>query len=348
VQNQKKAALKAILNDLVVMEEGEIVGYKLYNNQDLINQTKSLRQRVDFDFAQGSPKAIFKPTISAIEEAAIDAAQMAESSAAADSIIDSKLAYREWTTKYNNDKINPYRNRTNRDYSKLYSRNTDVDNFNRMKDLISHDPLGKEILSSTKRQIVDQKLNKVLENPRNIHRLDLDNTYLELDSVLSPSELAGVKGEVEATAKRFPSQMRIIKHPKVESPDLKAVQKYTGKSPEDIIKKMGTRSGIREIREKMSGTPANRKIFDRLSSEKVREMFSKGEVSPKLTGNDVYKTLNKTENFNLISELTSEKEALELHKMAKKLDSKKFTNENVKKLSSSYLKFKLVRAVISL
>ena len=129
VENQLLAAIDDILGETAVIENGIITGYIPINSQRLIRQVQSLRRSVDFDFAHGQPKNIFRPVIREIQDSVIREAQTAGLPEAADALIDANEAYREWTTTFNNDYINQYRDISNRSYTKLYDKILKSDAF---------------------------------------------------------------------------------------------------------------------------------------------------------------------------------------------------------------------------
>ena len=76
-----QARLKSLKDVLKMIAEvgpdGKITGFKMVNNQKLLEQAKQLRQKIDYDFAQGSPNNVFLPDIQRLQKAATNAAQQA-------------------------------------------------------------------------------------------------------------------------------------------------------------------------------------------------------------------------------------------------------------------------------
>lgn len=352
VQNQLLRSSEDILNSLIARsEDGTITGYRRISNQTLIDQVQSLRQKVDFDFAHGNPKNIFRPLINDIQESVVRVAQQTGNAEAANALLDANQAYREWTTTYNNDYVNPYRDLSNRDYSKLYKRNTNTDNFNVVRDIIEDTPRGQEIIGATQRDIADKAMKKYTDNPRNIDRTEFNKDLRELESTLNPNQIEGIRDEFSNAQRRFPRDVRQIKAPESISKELKAMEVFTGKDPESILSEMNTRSGIRRIEERMT-TPKEKKVFEKVKQQKIRDIFREGKVKADYSGEDIQRVLNKTKNYELIEELTSPEIAKDLLESAEKMANKKFTKENLvkfgKESSNRLIKYKVLKLLLAI
>jgi hypothetical protein len=361
VQRNLINALEDIIDELAVVEDGQIIGYKEVNNQTLIDQIQSLRQTVDFDFEHGSPKGIFKPTISDIQESVYNAAEKG-SGEAAQALRDANTAYREWTTKYNNDYINPYRDRSNLDYEKLLDKNLQPDHFNVINDLVGDTRQGNEILGATKREIVDKKLKKFVEKPDLVRTRDFRRAMTDLESVLSPEQLSSVRSEMES---QVPQRTRVeakVKEKvtpekykprnveaevKAATKEIKAAAKYSDKTPAEVRKLSNTPEGIAQLKTDLSKTKGGKDLFDKLAEQKINSIISQGKIKVKYTGNDLVKVLNNEKNYSLIEALTTPEEAKVALDAAQKLADKKFTWENLKGVAKGITKFKLLHWIIS-
>jgi len=337
VQNNLKNALEDIIEELAVVENGQIVGYKEINNQTLIDQIQSLRQTVDFDFEHGSPKGIFKPTISDIQDSVYTAAK----GKAAESLAEANSAYREWTTNYNNDYINPYRDRSNKNYEGLLNKNLDPDHFNVVNDLVGETKAGNDILKSTQREIVEKKLRKFVEKPDLVRSRDFRKAMTELESVLSPDQVKAVRAEME-------SQVSAKFRRKVSVPEKieKAAAKYSNKTPAVIRERLTTPEGIAELKTDLSKTKNGKAIFDDLGKRKIKSILSEGKIKADFNGKDLYKVLNNEKNYSLIEALTSPEEAEAALNAAEALSKKKFTAENLNALSKKLMKYKLIHFLV--
>jgi len=348
VQEQLKNTIKKIIS--FGAEKGpndQITGYKPISNNQLIDQIQSIRQTMDFDFAHGKPKNIFKPLIGDLKESISFTAEISGNKKAVDSLKEADSAYRSWSEKFNNDYINPYRDRSNADFSKLGKNLANKDEFNMMKKIIGETQEGKELLGATQREIVEKELKEIFKDPKNISQRVLDRKYRELEAVLSPDQLNAVKNEVVKAQKSTTKPLRVVKFPEKTSVDMKAVQKYTGKSREEVKKLLSTKDGIRELKTDLSKTENGNKLFQKASKEKVRDILYGDKVIPDFTGTDIYNRVNQRKNYELIEELTSPQEAKELLDVSKKIADRKFTMENVKKVGKIFSGHKLFKFLLS-
>jgi len=349
VQRNLMNALEDIIGELAVVEGGAIVSYPNVNNQVLIDQIQSLRQTVDFDFEHGSPKGIFRPTINEIQESVYRAGE----GAAAESLGEANTAYREWTQNYNNDTVNPYRDRSNQNYEKLLGKNLESDHFNVINNLVGETPQGNDILRASQREIVEKKLKKFVDNPALVRSRDFRRAMTDLESVLSPEQLNTVRSEMEAQVpprlirkvtgpKGTPTRAKAAKGIEEFTKDTKAAAKYSNKTPEKIRKLSKTPEGVAELKQDLSRTKNGKDIFNKLAQEKMESIIRGGKIRGKLLGKDVYDIINNKENYALIEAFTSQEEAKEMLDLAEKVGKKKFTVENIKKVGKSLGKFKLL------
>lgn len=351
VSTRLRAEMNRILRRLsTTNEEGHITGYRPIENQILIDQVQELRQLVDYDFAQGGAKQKIKPVIRDLQRAAIQTAERTGNVDAANALLDAQEAYANWSRTFDNSYINPYRDLSNRDYSNLYKRLGNVDNYNVMSDILGNSDSGRRILGSAKRDIVDKEISKYAKNPRNINSLDFENSINELSSVLNPGEIKSIRDNFNQFRTNFPKQVRKIQKPSDVSKEVKAIQKYTNKSPEDIEKAFKSRSGIRELKQDLSKTDRGLEIFKKRSQQEVRDILRGGKVKQEYTGSDIYKVMNEKKNFELISELTSPQEAQALLDASKEISDRIFTKENLKNLSKNVaqkaIKYKIFRIFV--
>ena len=319
VEKQLLAAIDDIVADSVVMERGNITGFRDMNNQVLHDQIKSLRQHVDYDFLQGKPKNIFRPLIKDLQDSVIRRAQEVGRPEAAEALLDANKLYRDWSTTFDNDVINPYRNVSNRAYTKLYDKMQDSDNFVMIRDIIGDTQEGREILGVGQRDIAEKALKPYMDNPRNISQRKLDRSLRELEPVLDPQQIEGIREEISTAQRRFPKKVRVVETPEKVPIDVKAIQKYTDKTPEQIESMGNTRSGIRELRDSLGKTKRGKEIFDKFSDKKIKDILRGDKVKAEYSGKDLAKVMNNKKNFELISELTSPKIANDLLDDATKL-----------------------------
>ena len=326
--------------------KGDIIGYKPISNQTLIEQNKSLKKKVDYDFGHGSPKNIFKPTIGAIEDSILEIATNQGNTKAVEAIGNAKNAYSEWSDNFANDYIRKYRDTSNTDAAKLFDSVLDVDNFRVMRDLIGDTPEGSQIIKKTQREIVENNFSQVMKDPKKVNPNDLNRMYRELEPVLTPEQLSGVKKEIAEARKPFPK--KVTKRETKKNPELKGIEVYTKKTPEQIESMMNSRSGIRELKKDLSKTKNSRELFDKFGKQKLQEVLRDGKVKANYTGEELFNQLNKKKNYDLLEELTSPQEAKAMLDAAEKVATKKFTMKNVKKVSSKVFKYTMLHTLLTL
>ncbi len=330
VQKRVIRASNNILEDLVkVSENGEISGYTPINNQTLIGQVQSLRQIVDYDFAHGNTKNIFRPLINDIQDSVLRAAENSGKPEAAQAINDARSAYRTWVEAFDNDYIRPFRDSSNKDFSKLYKSSLDLDESNVLRNILNISDDGVKLSNATTREIVEKNLGKYLENPRSMNTKEFEKTMRELDAVITPEQSQQVRELFRKESQPF---VRAKKEtPKKATPEEEIASKYKNSKPEDIQKKMNTRSGIKELREDFSKTPAKRDLFERLKNQKIRSVLREGNIEKEFTGDELYKFLNKEKNYELFSEMLGEAETESLRMSAKEIGAQQVKSEVRKK-----------------
>lgn len=321
-----------ILNDIATIGEGgQITGYQPINNQTLIDQIQSLRRIIDYDFAHGNAKNIFRPLINEIQDSTLRAAEISGTPEAAEAINQARTAYRQWVEAFDNDYVRPFRDASNQDYSKLFKSALDFDESNILRRILSTTERGRELADASVREIVDKNLSKFFENPKGANSREFDKAIRELEAVITPEQSQQIREQFREASLR--PNMRARQQPKREpTNDEKIASKYLDKKPEDIQAMMNSRSGIKELREDFSSTPQKQQVFDRLSKQKMRSILREGNIEKEFTGDDLYKFLNKEKNYEIFSELLGETETEALRKSAKEIGKQQVKSEVRKKV----------------
>jgi hypothetical protein len=341
VQKRLLRTSKNILNRLakyepILDEEGnvigkEIVGYEPMNNQTLISQVQSLRQIIDYDFAHGNTKNIFRPLINELQDAALGAAESSGMPEAANAINEAKSAYRMWVEAFDNDYTRPFRDTSNQDYSKLYKSALDFDESNMLRRIMDTTPEGKALMRASTRDIVEKHLSKYFDNPSAANPREFDKAVRELEAVISPEQATEVRDLFKEAAKN-PNFKATKPSPIHKStPEEVIAGKYQDKTPEDIQNMMNSRSGIKQLRENFKGSEQQRKLFDTLSKQKMRSILREGNIEKDFTGDDLYKFLNKEKNYEIFSEILGESETESMRLAAKEIGKEQVKQEIRKK-----------------
>lgn len=307
----------------------EITGYTPINNQTLIDQVQSLRQIIDYDFAHGNTKNIFRPLINDLQDAAIRSAEQMGAPEAAEALNEARSAYRAWVEAFDNDYIRPFRDASNQDFSKLFKSALDFDESNMIRNILNLSENGQRLGNASTREIVEKHLQKYFEDPRSATPREFDKVVRELEAVITPEQAQQVRDQFRQAQGRAP--FRAKETPKrAQTNDERIAAKYEGKEPEDIQKMMNKRSGIKQLREDLN-TPEKRATFERLQQQKIRSILREGNIEKDFTGDDLYRFLNKEHNYELLSEMLGEAETEALRQSAKEIGKQQVKSEVRKK-----------------
>lgn len=351
VQRRLLRASENILNRLATVgENGEITGYQPLNNQVLIDQVQSLRQIIDYDFAHGNTKNIFRPLINDLQDSALRSAETAGRPDAAEAINEARAAYRSWVEAFDNDYIRPFRDGSNQDFSKLFKSALDFDESNMIRNILNLSENGQRLGSASTREIVEKHLGKYFENPRSATPREFDKVVRELEAVITPEQAQQVRDQFRQAQARPP--FRATETPKrALTNDERIAAKYEGKEPEDIQKMMNKRSGIKQLREDLN-TPQKRATFERLKQQKIRSILREGNIEKEFTGDDLYRFLNKEHNYELLSEMLGESETEALRQSAKEIGKQQVKSElrkkNVSKAAHKVAAYKSLEILFNL
>ena len=196
-EKQKIKAISDILQKLATHDEaGNVIDFLPIENQTLLNQAKSIRYMMDFDFAHGNTSGIFSPVKNALEDAAENTSLQLGKTEAYEASKVARSTYRDWAKTYNNDYIRPFRDTSNVDYSKNFLSSTNIDTFHPVNDILNKTLTGRQLADATKREIIENKLGKYLDNPKLAVGKQFERDLAEVSSILSPDELANVKNEL--------------------------------------------------------------------------------------------------------------------------------------------------------
>jgi len=360
VQRRLLRASQNVLNRLAqyenVLDEAgnvigrEITGYTPINNQTLIDQVQSLRQIIDYDFAHGNTKNIFRPLINDLQDAAIRSAEQMGAPEAAEALNEARSAYRAWVEAFDNDYIRPFRDASNQDFSKLFKSALDFDESNMIRNILNLSENGQRLGAASTREIVEKHLGKYFENPRSATPREFDKVVRELEAVITPEQAQQIRDQFREAQRRFGFRAR--EAPKRQpTNDERIAAKYEGKEPEDIQKLMNKRSGIKQLREDLN-TPQKQATFQRLQQQKIRSILREGNIEKDFTGDDLYRFLNKEHNYELLSEMLGESETEAMRQAAKEIGKSQVKSElrkkNVSKAAHKVAAFKALEIILGI
>lgn len=339
---------------------GTIIKFNPVKNSVLHQEAKAIRYYMDYTFEHGNARGILNPLVQDILDSTEVAAHFTRNNAAVEAEQKARTLYREWARDYNNDYIRPYRDVGNQDYSGTFKKAANsTDEFNALNNILERSNAGQQLANVTRRASVETRLGKFLENPHGTNGRDFEIALRELGAVISPQEanqirelyhrarsapepvrkppktpslkeipepkLPEFKGE--APRKKEPGSAKIAHREVVETPEVKIAAQEMNKTPSQIRNLAESPEGIQKLKENVS-----KDVFKKIGQQRLREILYQGEIIPgKFTGNQIAKTLNKGNNFELIAEFLGEAEARETLEAAQALGNSPFTKENLLK-----------------
>lgn len=297
-QNELIKSIKAIFNDIATISEGKITGYKPVNNQILIDQIQSLRQKIDYDFAHGDTRNIFKPVINDLQKS-VRAAAERNNPEALEAFDKARTAYREWAEKFDNDYIRPFRDRSNKDFSKSFKGSLNPDEFNQISPILKMSENGKMLEAALKRELVNSKLEEFLKNPKKATGDAFNKALRELEAVISPQEA----NEVRRAIARDLGKSRIKAKEHVKPKAKEAKHPLEGKSEEQIAKMLDSISGIGELEKLLSGSKEGRQLLQELKDFKAADILYKGKLNAPDTSKSIVEILRDRESVAMLKRL---------------------------------------------
>ncbi len=294
IQRKLRQSVNKLVNRLQKVKgkgEDQTIEFLEISNQDLIDQIQSWRQLVDYEFAHGDPHNIYKRAINAVQGAVEEASSLVGGEAHEINQA-AKNAYREWTTAFNEGDIRKLRNVQNVNFSENFNRSINIDDLNKLRPILSNTPEGTALLSGMERDLVNKELSSFLKNPGKFSQTEVNRKLRELGAVLSEDQINAIKQAIPETGTPFGRTARRAEKP--------VPGKYEKTVPEDVLNKMNSRTGIRELRQDLA---KNTEQFDKLAKQKVKDILLEGSVEGVPTGDQLYQILNKTKNREILSEL---------------------------------------------
>lgn len=332
-------------------ENGDITGYLPINNQALIDQVQSLRHLIDYDFAHGNSKNIFRPLINYVQDAALSTAENFGNAEAAEAINAARQGYRTWVQAFDNDYIRPFRDKSNQSYSKLFKDSLNTDNLNVVRNILNMTPRGQELSNGLIREHVENNLSKYFENPRSSNSPEFIKTLRELESVVTPEQAQQIKNSFQQRSKKLDVRARAIPKRQPTNDEVIAAR-YQNSKPEDIQNMMNSRSGIKQLRNDFSDTPQKSQVFERLKQQKMRSILREGNIEKDFKGDELYRFLNNEKNYELFSEMIGESETEILRQTAKDIGKTQVRSElrrkGISQAANKVAAYKILETVLSL
>jgi hypothetical protein len=372
-QKKAIKAIDDIFDKLHTKDEfGLINGFREMSNETLLEQAKALRYYKDYEFAHGNTGAIFNPIIEALENAAEKAATSAGNTAAVEANQIARNEYRKWADVFDNDFIRQYRSKE-ADPTKLFEKSLNIDDYNKLDKVLSRTTAGQEVSRETRRALVEKELKPFFKNRGKVDPTEFNEALERLAPILEPEEENFIRGAfaqerrtpvIQGKKQKLPEQPKepklksidrvdnvpIYKKPKSDieqithvdiplrgplktTPAMKTAMKKMKITENEVIKQSSTPQGLRELKQDLLKKDHGQKVFEELGYEKVREILYGGKVQQKFTGKELHNRLNKSNNFDMISEIMGEEAALDMLESAAAIGQEEFTTASLKKYS---------------
>lgn len=157
---------------------------------------------------------------------------------------------------------------------------------------------------------------------------------LETKAKILPERVTSATKQVTKPSKVVTEAPKIrISPQRTETADnkLKAIAKkiaeHERKKPEDLLNKLNSRSGIKELKKEIRP-----QTFDTLIKQKGRTILQEGNLEAEFSGKDLYNVLNKEKNFEIFTEILGKEDALALRDAAKIIGDRNMSADRVKKV----------------
>lgn len=356
--------------------EGTVTEFIPINNNILAEQAKAIRYFMDFGFEHGNARGILSPMQRQIEDAITMGAHFVRNEAAAEANQASRAAYKKWAQDYDNPYIRPYRDVSNFDYSKTFRGSLNVDEYKMLDNILSRSNASQHLSQTTKRALVEKQLGKFLDNPQDAIGKEFEQAINELTPILSSQEKISIRNEFHAARnepklvsksprhpdlKEYPKEVKIplapsktstkeineakipIKTQVKETPEMQIASKEMKMEPEEIRKLSDSPSGLKKLKERLS-----KEIFQKIGKQKVKDILFEGNVKRQFTGKELYKTINKGKNYELISEILGESETNDLLQAAEQIADKRATVDTIQKYTKKIttIKYALLLGIL--
>lgn len=302
----------------------------------LIRTSDSISGMANYELPFTGPKDILKTVANALDRAAIRAIENNGGNAELQRLANRK--YGEWANKYANDDVSPFLERTVNNPESLFRQSIDDEGAYRAVQSALHDsPRAKEFTDAMARQVAEKKMGKFKDDEigsseyrralRNLEALIGHENSAAYDQALRQAiRIPRPKDIVPTNTKESSKKLahRITSVPESTKIAMK-VAKYKDTNPEEIISKLKSRSGIKELKKDFP-----KKSFDMLVEQEARSILHEGKIEKTFAGDDLYRILNKESNFEIFAEILGTEEANLLREAAKNIGKQNMSSERLK------------------
>lgn len=353
---------QSMLKTIVEFDEnGHISGYKEIPNRVLLEQAKELRNKIDYDFAEGNPTRIFQDFIDQLQDQAERAAQEVGNDAAYNANIQARTAHRHWKNRYDRDFIRQLRDVSDSDFQSAFNKSLSVDNIMKLDPILSQSQPGGNLLSAIRREAVQEHMKGPINNPNNYTTEQKLLLLRDLEPITTSQQRSAISDTLTLAQRETPTQPKPPKlkekpksptakvpqkKPKQKTPEpfkfpekrnfqdtpyMKYLEKQMSIGPEGLFKKLNDTKGIKEVRSTLSKTPKGKQVFEKIRDNQVKDIAYGNKIREPKTGKELYDTFNKKENYDLITEWYGEKTANEMLSTFEKIGGKEVNKTSLEK-----------------
>ena len=316
------------------------MGFREVPVSRLIRASDSLSGMANYELPFTGPKEILKRTASLFDQAALKAIESKGGNP--DLLRQANKQYGQWADRFANDEISPYLSRKVNNPESLFRKSiSDEGSFRAIEDAIKGTKRSNEYTNAIAREVAERRMGKFKSDQ--IGSPEYDKAFRNL------KELIGDKRAISYD-KAFRNQAKVPKPREIFSKTsasnklnnvIEKVSKHSKLKPEDVLKKLNSRSGIKELKKEFS-----KESFDTMIRQKARSILQEGNIEHKFKGDDIYKVLNKESNFEIISEIVGREEAQSFLDAARQLKNEYVTYETLKSVAKGSLKLAATSKVL--
>jgi len=339
---KRSAGEEAVYQDALALRRmiGEPHGLIETNADRLMKQANSFSQKINFELPYAGYKGEIKTIVHEMNQAVIESLEHAGKNAAA--VKEADRTFARFADRFMGDEISPYFNRKILNPEELGKKAiSDPSTYRAVKKAIGE--RGSDLVNKIDREVVHQAMDKYFKDPSKVNSKeyvkDLKNLAekigkgktSDVDHFLRQKQLnAERKTFAERKLKESDLSKQGIKGRETEKPKSIELKKPIAKTPEQLDKLFKSRSDIRRLKREMKDKGLS-KQFDKLSEDKIEEIFKEGGFgAKKVTGTDLKRIIDK--DHEILSELLGEEEVSLLYKVASKAGKEELTQEIIKQV----------------
>lgn len=324
----------------------------------LLKTAKSWSSKLSHEEIFGDVKRFLSKLIPDINEAGLAAVE--RQGISPDLLRDADRMYADWASRYANDEISPYLQTSIRNPEALFRKSlSDEGTYRAVKGALEGSAFEDVISNATAREIATTRLDKYLKDIKKVGNVDYEKEIRNLEPLIGekPTQdidkyLRNKKKEIYPEPKPpFKAERKPIGRTPLPSPlkgAEKKVSQFLEMSPEEIIKKGKTRSGLKELKKELEKTPRGKNLYNMFRRQRIRDVLQENQLTRKMKGKDLFNVLNKRENFEILSELIGEEETRAALDAAKELADKRFSSEALSKIGKNVLALKFYRILLEM